>query len=96
MLIWFGIAMFAYTLFSFVTLPVEKCHQPGYSIAKQRGDYDVIIITKRWTLVGGVYLRDRGASSLATLLYYVMIAMAAAGADEISKSRVKSGRVGQE
>ena len=79
MLIWFGIAMFALsTLFSFITLPVEKnatnralrwLNSAGITDVTNHGQ---AVDALRWA--GYTYV-VAALSSLATLLYYVMIAM---------------------
>jgi hypothetical protein len=78
MLIWIGIGMFALTtLFSFVTLPVEKnatnralvwLRSAGIT---DRSNHDQAVDALRWA--GYTYVVD-ALSSLATLLYYIMIA----------------------
>ena len=78
MLIWIGIGMFALTtLFSFVTLPVEKnatnralvwLRSAGIT---DRSNHDQAVDALRWA--GYTYV-VAALSSLATLLYYIMIA----------------------
>jgi len=78
MLIWIGIGMFALTtLFSFVTLPVEKnatnralvwLRSAGIT---DRNNHDQAVDALRWA--GYTYV-VAALSSLATLLYYIMIA----------------------
>lgn len=79
MLLWVGIAMFALTtLFSFVTLPVEKnATNRAIRWLSSAGITDVsnhnqAVDALRWA--GYTYV-IAALSSLATLLYYVMIAM---------------------
>ncbi len=79
MLLWFGIAMFALTtLFSFVTLPVEKnATNRAIRWLSSAGITDVsnhnqAVDALRWA--GYTYV-IAALSSLATLLYYIMIAM---------------------
>ena len=79
MLLWFGIAMFALTtLFSFITLPVEKnatnralrwLSSAGITDSSNHFQAEDAL---RWA--GYTYV-VAALSSLATLLYYVMIAM---------------------
>ena len=79
LLLWVGIAMFALTtLFSFVTLPVEKdatnralrwLSSAGITDAS---NHNQAVDALRWA--GYTYV-VAALSSLATLLYYVMIAM---------------------
>lgn len=79
MLLWVGIAMFALTtLFSFVTLPVEKnATNRAIRWLSSAGITDVsnhnqAVDALRWA--GYTYV-IAALSSLATLLYYIMIAM---------------------
>ncbi|HBG58315.1 MAG TPA: hypothetical protein DDX07_09920 [Porphyromonadaceae bacterium] len=79
MLLWFGIAMFALsTLFSFITLPVEKnATNRALRWLSTAGITDVSNHNQaedalRWA--GYTYV-VAALSSLATLLYYIMIAM---------------------
>ncbi len=79
MLIWFGIAMYALiTLFSFVTLPVEKnATNRAIRWLSSAGITDVsnhnqAVDALRWA--GYTYV-IAALSSLATLFYYIMIAM---------------------
>ena len=79
MLIWFGIAMYALiTLFSFVTLPVEKnATNRAIRWLSSTGITDVsnhnqAVDALRWA--GYTYV-IAALSSLATLFYYIMIAM---------------------
>lgn len=78
-LLWFGIAMFALTtLFSFVTLPVEKnATNRALRWLSSAGITDVsnhaqAVDALRWA--GYTYV-VAALSSLATLFYYIMIAM---------------------
>lgn len=79
MLLWFGIAMFALTtLFSFVTLPVEKnatnraLRWLSSAGITDSSNHNQAVDALRWA--GYTYV-VAALSSLATLLYYVMIAM---------------------
>lgn len=79
MLLWFGIAMFALTtLFSFITLPVEKnatnraLQWLSSAGITDVGNHNQAVDALRWA--GYTYV-VAALSSLATLLYYVMIAL---------------------
>lgn len=78
-LLWFGIAMFAMsTLFSFITLPVEKnatnraLQWLSSAGITDSSNHAQAVDALRWA--GYTYV-VAALSSLATLLYYVMIAM---------------------
>ncbi len=78
-LLWFGIAMFALTtLFSFVTLPVEKnatnraIHWLSSAGITDVSNHSEGVDALRWA--GYTYV-VAALSSLATLFYYIMIAM---------------------
>ncbi len=79
MLLWFGIAMFALsTLFSFITLPVEKdatnraLRWLSSAGITDSSNHNQAVDALRWA--GYTYV-VAAVGSLATLLYYIMIAM---------------------